>query len=43
MLVNLSADQEVLEALATDEKFLDVLFSLIVVRALATHTHNYPG
>ncbi|KAH7319902.1 hypothetical protein B0I35DRAFT_478204 [Stachybotrys elegans] len=30
ILVNLSGDQEILEALATDDKFLDVLFALIV-------------
>ena len=32
ILVNLSGDQEILENLATDEKFLDVVFRRIVVR-----------
>jgi hypothetical protein len=31
MLVNLSSDKEVLEFLATDEKFLGIVFDLIVV------------
>jgi hypothetical protein len=31
MLVNLSSDQEVLEFLAKDEKFLGIVFDLIVV------------
>lgn len=31
MLVNLSSDKEVLEVLATDEKFLGIVFDLIVV------------
>lgn len=31
ILINLSGDQEVLKNLATDEKFLDLVFARIVV------------
>jgi hypothetical protein len=31
MLINLSGDEEVLKFLATDEKFLGIVFDLIVV------------
>jgi hypothetical protein len=31
MLVNLSGDEEVLKTLATDEKFLGIVFDLMVV------------
>ncbi len=34
-LINLSGDPEILECLATDEKFLDRLFTFIVVCASA--------
>lgn len=39
MLVNLSSDQEVLEFLAKDEKFLGIVFDLIVVCLKAEETH----
>lgn len=34
ILVNLSGDQEVLDTLAGNEKFLDALFALLVVSLL---------
>lgn len=38
ILVNLAADDDVLEILATDDKFLDLVLSKIIVRCTL-----YPG
>lgn len=36
MLVNLSGDQQILENLATDDKFIDMIFSHIIVGLLGS-------
>lgn len=42
MLINLTADPEVLENVATDDKYVDLLLSYIIVRTLPLDSTTPP-